>query len=39
LLWPYLAMVPGVLAGMMLNYIFSRFWIFSSINQSKEKPI
>ena len=39
LLWPYLAMVPGVLAGMMLNYIFSRFWIFSPINQPKEKSI
>jgi dolichol-phosphate mannosyltransferase len=35
LLWPYLAMAPGVLAGMMLNYIFSRFWIFSSINPKK----
>ncbi|WP_111636784.1 GtrA family protein [Marinomonas shanghaiensis] len=29
LLWPYLAMVPGVAMGMMLNYAFSRFWIFS----------
>ncbi|QUX92234.1 GtrA family protein [Marinomonas sp. A3A] len=29
LLWPYLAMIPGILIGMMLNYVFSRFWIFS----------
>ncbi|NLQ18440.1 GtrA family protein [Marinomonas sp. M1K-6] len=29
LLWPYLAMVPGVFIGMMLNYAFSRFWVFS----------
>ena len=28
-LWPYLAMIPGVLIGMMLNYAFSRFWIFT----------
>jgi putative flippase GtrA len=29
LLWPYLAMIPGILIGMMLNYVFSRFWVFS----------
>lgn len=29
LLWPYLAMVPGILIGMVLNYVFSRFWVFS----------
>ena len=28
LLWPYLAMIPGVAIGMMLNYVFSRFWVF-----------
>lgn len=30
LLWPYLAMIPGIFIGMMLNYVFSRFWVFSS---------
>ncbi|RNF51977.1 GtrA family protein [Marinomonas hwangdonensis] len=30
LLWPYLAMIPGILIGMMLNYFFSRFWVFSA---------
>ncbi|WP_369921911.1 GtrA family protein [Marinomonas polaris] len=29
LLWPYLAMIPGILIGMMLNYVFSRYWVFS----------
>ena len=29
LLWPYLAMVPGILVGLVLNYAFSRFWVFS----------
>lgn len=29
LIWPYLAMVPGILVGMALNYMFSRFWVFS----------
>ncbi|RBP84335.1 GtrA family protein [Marinomonas rhizomae] len=29
LLWPYIAMVPGILIGMMINYVFSRFWVFS----------
>ncbi|ETX09802.1 polysaccharide synthesis protein GtrA [Marinomonas ushuaiensis DSM 15871] len=29
-LWPYLAMAPGVLMGMTINYVFSRFWIFSN---------
>ncbi|MBU2021001.1 MAG: GtrA family protein [Gammaproteobacteria bacterium] len=29
LLWPYLAMIPGILIGMMLNYVLSRFWVFS----------
>ncbi|BDX03135.1 hypothetical protein MACH16_18830 [Marinomonas pontica] len=28
-LWPYMAMVPGVLIGMILNYLLSRFWVFS----------
>ena len=31
LLWPYLAMVPGILVGLFLNYAFSRFWVFSPI--------
>ncbi|ETI61290.1 GtrA family protein [Marinomonas profundimaris] len=38
LLWPYLAMIPGVLVGMILNYVFSRFWVFTSINTPKGKP-
>ena len=29
LLWPYLAMIPGILIGMILNYVLSRFWVFS----------
>jgi putative flippase GtrA len=29
LLWPYLAMAPGILVGLVLNYAFSRFWVFS----------
>ena len=29
LLWPYLAMIPGILVGLFLNYAFSRFWVFS----------
>ncbi|MBR7889658.1 GtrA family protein [Marinomonas sp. A79] len=27
-LWPYLAMAPGVILGMLINYAFSRFWVF-----------
>jgi len=38
-LWPYLAMVPGVLLGMLLNYGFSRFWIFSSVIPTKGNSI
>ncbi|MGJ8646704.1 MAG: GtrA family protein [Marinomonas colpomeniae] len=30
LLWPYLAMIPGVLIGMIANYLLARFWVFSS---------
>ncbi|BFM48634.1 GtrA family protein [Marinomonas sp. THO17] len=26
----YIALVPGVLLGMMINYSLSRYWIFSS---------
>jgi len=29
-LWPYLAMLPGIMIGLLLNYAFSRFWIFSN---------
>lgn len=29
IVWPYLAMAPGVILGMTINYVFSRFWIFN----------
>ncbi|MFI8620101.1 GtrA family protein [Marinomonas sp. NPDC078689] len=29
LLWPYVAMVPGIVLGLFLNYAFSRFWVFN----------
>lgn len=27
--WPYIAMIPGILVGFIVNYVFSRFWVFS----------
>lgn len=28
-LWPYLAMVPGVLLGMVVNFLLADRWVFS----------
>ncbi|MBJ7537521.1 GtrA family protein [Marinomonas transparens] len=28
-IWPYLAIIPGILVGMGINYVFSRYWVFS----------
>ncbi|MEL0635819.1 GtrA family protein [Marinomonas sp. TI.3.20] len=30
LLWPYLAMAPGILIGLFLNYVFSLRWVFAT---------
>lgn len=29
-LYPYLAMIPGVLAGMLVNFSLSKFWVFKA---------
>ncbi|WP_067214498.1 GtrA family protein [Marinomonas gallaica] len=29
-LFPYVAMVPGVLAGMLVNFSLSKFWVFKA---------
>ncbi|WP_245959185.1 GtrA family protein [Marinomonas pollencensis] len=30
LLWPYLAMIPGILIGLLFNYSLSRSWVFAN---------
>lgn len=28
--WPYLAMIPGILLGMVINYTLADRWVFRS---------
>lgn len=28
LFWPYVAMIPGILLGMLTNFILSERWVF-----------
>ena len=30
MIWPFAAMVPGVLLGLLSNYMFSDRWVFRS---------
>ncbi|KZM38648.1 MAG: GtrA family protein [Marinomonas sp.] len=27
-IWPYFALVPGVIAGMLVNFIAAKYWVF-----------
>lgn len=38
ILWPYFAMIPGVIISMCINYSLSRYWVFRDQRIKPQEP-
>lgn len=36
-LWPYFALIPGIIAGMLVNFVAAKYWVFKPQGEERKE--